>query len=170
MTANGQWISGRFRGLFGNGSNAYNGTNPMIGLKIDPTINVATTSTGTYAALLVNPTETQVGTGTLNYLARFQKGGTDEVDITSTGNVGIATASPQTRLDVNGTIRFAYGGESCSASTVGGLYYSSATHLMYGCLTAPTWTQIATAAGSPAAGSAPRFSSTPAAILADRAI
>ena len=69
------------------------------------------------------------------------------------GKVGISTTSPQTKLDVNGTIRFAYGGELCSASTVGGLYYSSATHLMYGCLTAPTWTQIATAAGSPAAGS-----------------
>ena len=69
------------------------------------------------------------------------------------GKVGIGTASPATNLDVNGTIRFAYGGESCSASTVGGLYYSSTTHLMYGCLTAPTWTQIATAAGSPAAGS-----------------
>ena len=67
--------------------------------------------------------------------------------IVASGKVGIGTATPQTRLDVNGTIRFAYGGELCTSSTIGGLYYSSATQLMYGCLTAGTWTQIATGSG-----------------------
>jgi hypothetical protein len=77
---------------------------------------------------------------------------TGAINFQSSGHVGIGTTTPATKLDVNGTIRFAYGGEACAAGTIGGLYYSSATHLMYGCLTAGSWTQIGSAGAVTAAG------------------
>ncbi len=47
--------------------------------------------------------------------------------------------------------RLANGGEACAAGTLGGIKYQS--NQLYGCLTAGSWTQIATA-GSSAAGGA----------------
>ena len=60
------------------------------------------------------------------------------------------------KLDVNGTIRFGYGGETCDAAHVGAMYYSSATHLLYGCLTAGAWTAISTGSTAGAAAGSDR--------------
>jgi Chaperone of endosialidase len=68
--------------------------------------------------------------------------GSPDLIVNQSGDVGIGTWTPVTALDVNGTIRFGYGGEPCDSSHVGGLYYSSATQLMYGCLTPPVWTAM----------------------------
>jgi len=74
----------------------------------------------------------------------------------STGRLGIGTATPTTRLDVNGSIRFAYGGEACDAPRLGGMYFSSSTHLLYGCLTAGAWTPISTGSTAGAAAGTDR--------------
>ncbi len=83
---------------------------------------------------------------------RFGVRSVESMTLSSAGKLGINNTSPATHLDVNGTIRMAYGGESCSASTLGGMYYSSATGNFYACGTAGSWTQISTGASSVAAG------------------
>jgi hypothetical protein len=64
------------------------------------------------------------------------------------GRVGIGQATPNTKLDVNGTIRMGYSAEPCDASRLGGLYYDSVGAKFYGCVTAGSWTQIATGTGA----------------------
>ncbi|MDE2312255.1 MAG: right-handed parallel beta-helix repeat-containing protein, partial [Patescibacteria group bacterium] len=89
---------------FGTGASyQYNALNPMTALAVQPVINVNTNSTGTYAALLVNPTETSVGVGTTNYIARFQTDGNDKMVVTSAGNVGIGSTTPGAQLAIQGT-------------------------------------------------------------------
>ncbi len=80
----------------------YNSSNPLTGLGIQPNINISTSSTGNYTALLVNPTESSVGSGATNYLADFQVNGSSKMVIDSSGNVGIGTTSPANKLTVSG--------------------------------------------------------------------
>ncbi len=87
-TFTGAWTGTSIQDTFGTGSTAvYNATTPIAELAVTPTINVATTSTGGYAALLVNPTETSVSAGATNYLALFQNGGNTKFSIDNSGNV-----------------------------------------------------------------------------------
>lgn len=46
-------------------------------------------------------------------------------NLNTTGNMGVGTVSPITRLHVNGTMRLGNGGEACTSSTMGGLRYNS---------------------------------------------
>ena len=104
---------------FGTGNSmVFNGTVPMTGLSVQPVVNISASSTGSYTALLVNPTETKVGSNVTNYLARFQKGNTDYVDVTSSGNVGINSLTPGQQLDVQGTVRMT--GLTMSTSPISG--------------------------------------------------
>lgn len=66
---------------------------------------------------------------------------------TATGDLGVGTATPQTRLDVAGTLKLGYGGEACDANREGALYYSATTDRFYGCQTAGTWTELGGGAG-----------------------
>ena len=124
--------------------------------------NVASTTLTTGGSNILIGTSAAVDTpasGTNNFLdignAIFATGMTGTV-ASPAGKVGIATNAPVTALDVNGTIRFGYGGGSCDASHIGGMYFSSATHLMYGCLTAGTWTAISTGVTAGAAAGSDR--------------
>jgi hypothetical protein len=69
-------------------------------LSIKPTYN----QTGTAAAtdLLINRTETAVGSGT-QLLQDWQVGGVSKMVVTNTGNVGIGIAAPNATLTVNGS-------------------------------------------------------------------
>lgn len=85
-TTTGSWIGVSLGNTFGaSTSNVYNGSAPIQQLRLSPTINVATTSTTGYAALMVNVTETSISTGATNYLTRLQQGGADRFTVTNTG-------------------------------------------------------------------------------------
>lgn len=85
-TTTGSWIGVSLGNTFGaSTSNVYNGSAPIQQLRLSPTINVATTSTTGYAALMVNVTETSISAGTTNYLTRLQQGGADRFTVTNTG-------------------------------------------------------------------------------------
>lgn len=92
VSGNGQWIGTLEAGTYGTVLTNYNSANPIWNIAIQPTFNIATTSTGHYEALNINPTETSVGAGITNYLIRAQKGGTDEFTVTSGGAVSFAAA------------------------------------------------------------------------------
>ncbi len=85
------------------GANHFSLTNKMANgniaaLAITPTYN-QTGSTAANTDLLVNRTETAIGSGN-QYLAEFQVAGSDKFVITNTGNVGIGTTTPASALDV----------------------------------------------------------------------
>jgi len=84
------------------GSNAIsNSSGQFTGIGIYPALSQ--TGSASYTALLINPTETTLGSGT-SYLADFQVGGVSKFNVTNTGNVGIGTTTPTTQLMVyNGT-------------------------------------------------------------------
>lgn len=79
-----------------------NGAGANNVVSISPTITQ--TGTASYRALLVNPTETTLGSGA-SYLADFQVGGVSKMAITNAGQVGINDDTPSFMLDVNGTMR-----------------------------------------------------------------
>lgn len=75
----------------GGGSNSFTGSSgTQIALGIDPVINQS--STASYTALLVNPTETTTGSGT-KLLADFQVGGVSKVKIDNTGVITAAAGT-----------------------------------------------------------------------------
>ena len=83
---------------------------------------------------------------------------TDIMRFNSTGYVGVGAGAvnPVTRLDVDGTLKIAYGGESCDAAREGAIHFSSDNNF-YVCQSAGNWQRIITAGGGggglPAAGS-----------------
>ncbi|MCB9988796.1 MAG: tail fiber domain-containing protein [Rhodospirillales bacterium] len=68
--------------------------------------------------------------------------------MSSAGNIGLGTGLnlPVTQLDVNGTVKIAYGGESCAASTEGAIRYDSGSSIMELCDGA-SWLAINTGVG-----------------------
>ena len=84
-----------------------------------------------------------------DYLGRiyFYSQNKELMRLNNNGRVGISTTSPQTTLDVSGTLRIADGGETCSASILGAVKYSGGA--FYICQNAATgWEQISTSGGA----------------------
>ncbi|MCB1782924.1 MAG: hypothetical protein KDI13_02920, partial [Alphaproteobacteria bacterium] len=73
----------------------------------------------------------------------------ERMRLSPAGALGINTTSPQTLLDVNGTIKMGYGGEACDASREGAIYYDSATDAFYVCATAGSWDVLSTGGSTP---------------------
>ena len=71
----------------------------------------------------------------------------------SSGGLGLNVADTATRLDVGGTIKMAYDGESCDATREGGIQYNSSTDTFYVCRTAGQPWQALAAGAAAAAGS-----------------
>jgi hypothetical protein len=77
------------------------------------------------------------------------------LSLKDTGGVGIAVDNPQTRLDVDGTIKMSYGGEACDANRQGAIHFDSVGEDFYVCQDGSTWQRIITTgggAGTPAGG------------------
>jgi hypothetical protein len=83
-------------------------------------------------------------TGATNNYAIYSAGGQSYF----AGSVGIGVVSPATKLDVNGTVMVADGGESCSATVKGGIRYTSANTLQY--CDSSAWKTVSTGSGSAA--------------------
>lgn len=109
------------------GSNASN-TGSVVKTSI-----TGTSSTGT--PLMV----TNLGAG-LSMRVNDETGDADTTPfvVSATGNTGIGTASPSAKLHVVGTAIIGNGGESCSASTAGGLRYNGGSACIEFC-NGTTW-------------------------------
>lgn len=66
--------------------------------------------------------DTGVYSNTPNTLG-FSTGGSTQLFIDSTSNIGVGITSPSTKLHVNGTLRVGDGGETCSSSIAGSIRY-----------------------------------------------
>lgn len=67
----------------------------------------------------------------------------------TTLRTGIGVAAPATKLDVNGTLKIAYGGETCAATTEGAIHYNSTDDNYYVCPTnGGGWQRVLTAGGT----------------------
>lgn len=71
----------------------------------------------------------------------------EKLRVTSAGDVGIGTTGPATKLDVNGTLRIADGGEACAAGVAGGIRYNGG-NLQY--CNGTAWASLSTASGAAA--------------------
>lgn len=64
------------------------------------------------------------------------------------GNFGIGTTTPQTRFDINGTLKIADGSEACDANREGAIRYDGAGDVFYFCATAASgWEAISLGSG-----------------------
>jgi|GEM_PF-5493054 len=75
-------------------------------VRVAPTINQS--GTAGYTGLLVNSTETATGSGPKSLLD-LQTGGTSRMIVHESGNVGIGTATPTAKLEVQGSVKIADG-------------------------------------------------------------
>lgn len=73
-------------------------------LNLSPTINQTGSASGSYTGILLNATETSV-LGTSNRLIDLQVGGSSRFLVTNSGNVGIGSATPTEKLDVDGIVK-----------------------------------------------------------------
>lgn len=64
---------------------------------------------------------------------RFTFNNNEKMRVTATGNLGIGTTNPATRLDVNGEVRLGSTGAGCSATTEGAQRYNSTAKGMEFC-------------------------------------
>lgn len=97
------------------------------------------------STMVTNESDPKVGALTTNQMPRWN--GTSLIDsvITSnSANVGIGTTTPQTKLDVNGTIRVSDSGEACGSSLAGGIRFSSGS-LQY--CNGSSWSTLGIAGG-----------------------
>jgi len=78
----------------------------------------------------------------------FARNATEAMRLDASDNLGLGTTTPDTRLDVDGTIRMAYGGEACDANREGAIHYNSANDTFFACATSGSWTEIATVAST----------------------
>ncbi len=62
---------------------------------------------------------------------RFDTAGSERMLISATGNVGINKPVPQTKLDINGTLKIADGGETCTVGANAGMIRYNAGNLDY---------------------------------------
>jgi len=95
--------------------NSTTGTIPTL-----TSITKITSGTGTAAAPAISPTG-DTNTGVFFPAAdtiAFSEGGTEAMRIDSSGNVGIGTSSPTTKLDVNGSVRVGSGSDFQFDSTL----------------------------------------------------
>ncbi len=96
------------------------------------------------------------GTNALGIFINDQSG----VNFASAGTMGLfggqmiidpkipaTNLAADTALEVDGSLKIAYGGEACDANREGGLYYNSADDKFYGCKTAGSWTELGSGAG-----------------------
>jgi len=90
-----------------------------------------------------------LGSGTANYLPKWTGPATlaDSLIFEDGTNVGIGTTTPQTRLDVNGTAKIAYGGEVCDAAREGAIHFDSAQDKFFVCPAAGSWIEVSTGGG-----------------------
>ena len=86
-------------------SGSFNTTDGVLTLNRDGLSDVTIDLDGRYQETLTNPA---TGTGTTNYVARWISSSTLSTGIIYDNgtNVGIGTATPQAKLDVNGTVEF----------------------------------------------------------------
>jgi len=120
------------------------GAGEFVGLSLEPTINQTGTATGNYTGLRVNVTET-AATGTNKLLLDVQRNGTSRMAVTSAGNVGIGTTSPQSKLDVAGGVRLGTD-TTCSAAKAGMLAWNA--NALQICLSSGSWATLSSSSGT----------------------
>ena len=82
----------------------------------------------------------------------LQKNGVSQLVVEDTGKVGIGTATPQAKLEVNGAVMVGTTATACSDTIDGSIRYNDGTNVMEACLNT-TWTNLA-AVGDPSYGTA----------------
>ena len=80
----------------------------------------------------------------------------ERMRIDTSGNMGIGTTAPQTRLDVNGSIKLSTG--TCAAATQGSIQFDG-TNIQY-CNTSNTWTTLSSGSGDVVRGGNTQASGT----------
>lgn len=90
------------------------GTASFVGLQVAPTINQTGSASGSYTALLVNPTETAV-LGTANKLLDLQVGGTSKFSVDNKGNTKLNRINTS-GTDFSGTATITAGGTTVAVS------------------------------------------------------
>ncbi|MCB1580167.1 MAG: hypothetical protein KDJ32_04695, partial [Alphaproteobacteria bacterium] len=117
---------------------------------------------GLIASATTITTEPEVtGNQSMGIFMGDQDGGVDLSDANTLGlfggrmvidpNVPATNLSADTALEVDGTIKMAYGGEACDASREGAIHYNSSDNKFYLCKTAGSWDEITTGTPSAAA-------------------
>lgn len=75
----------------------------------------------------------------------------ERLRIDSAGLMGLDTTTPQTQLDVDGTIKIGWDSESCDAAREGAIHYNSSDNNFYVCKSAGSWDVLATGTPNAAA-------------------